>query len=489
MQLPLHHWRAPVLAAVALIVACAVGPAPPAHGQDLDAFETKVHAFATASTADRVPFWLQANEYGVIDRNAYNLGTRLAVERLLRDDRRFDVGFGADVLVRASEYSTLHMHQLYGQARAGAFRLTAGWKRRMTGLVDSTLSMGSMMTSGNAAPLPRLTLSIPEFTAVPGTGGYLAVQGHFAHGWFPGDRFVRNAYLHSKSAYLRVFPPGSPVRAYAGIVHNAHWAGTHPQFGDLADGPEDFWDIFFTQPSDAPDADPGAGHVLGNALGMYDFSLALDVFGTDVRGYRQFYVETGAGAQLRNAWDGLWGVRLGWSDAPALVEGILWEHLYTKRQSAQLEMRGTPSYGHFGNDRYYSHSIYRGGWAFRGRTIGTPLLFSDGENPGVDNNIVIAHHLGVEGTVVGTRYRLFGTWSRNYGSRGACADPDCSEGRRSNLFDPPRTQWSFMLEAGRSLSRGLGLRLHGAVALDTGEVYDDRLGVRLGLAWTGPTSR
>lgn len=474
-----------------LVFGIALLVAVPGRAQSLRPLQIKATAFGTASTADNLPFWLSTNEYGLVDRNAGNAGTRLTVERPFTKNRGFDYALGADVVARASRHSTLHPHQLYGQMQYGSFRLTAGWMRRTSGLVDSTLSMGSMMTSRNAPPIPRISVSTPRFVGVPGTHGFVSFKGYLAHGWLDDDRVVEDSYLHSKYLYLRVFPDRFPVQLHGGVVHNATWAGTHPEFGDFPDDLDAFRKVFFAQPSDDPDAEPSAGgEALGSANGMYDYAITARAWGVDAQVYREFYIETSAGADYRNVWDGLWGVSLDWADGPQLVERVLWEHLYTKRQSAQMENPDSPSFGEFGTDVYYSNGVYRSGWVYRGRTLGMPLMFADGENPGVDNNIVVAHHLGLQGTLADVSYRLFGTWSRNYGSRRVCVQPDClgSGGTESQVYEPPLHQWSFLAEVTGSLSTELGLSYEAALSLDSGELYDERFGVRLGLSWSGRTS-
>ena len=56
------------------------------------------------------------------------------------------------------------------------------------------------------------------------------------------------------------------------------------------------------------------------------------------------------------------------------------------------------------------------------------VLFGDGIRPGVQSNILIAHHVGIEGLLspsIGLNYRMFGTYSRNYGAFRVCADAEC----------------------------------------------------------------
>jgi hypothetical protein len=462
-----------------------------AQAQVPGGFEAQGSVFGVASTGDRVPFWLGANEFGTVDRSTASFGTRLAVRRPFTGGSGLDAAFGADLLARASETSTAHLHQLYGQLRYGPLQATAGWKRRTIGRVEPGLTTGSMMVSPNAPPIPRVSASIPDFLGVPGTQDYLAFKGHVDHGWLAGDRFVSDAFLHSKSFYLRILPERLPVQIHAGLVHNVVWAGTHPELGNLPDDLDAFWKVVSAQESLDPDAEPSAEEeALGSGNGMYDFAIEAQAWGIDARVYREFYVETSAGAQFRNEWDGLWGVRLRWTDEPAPVERVLWEHLYTKRQSSQLDNPDSFSFGRFGNDVYYSNGIYRTGWTHAGRTIGNPLLFSDGVHPGVDNTIVVAHHVGWAGTLVGIAYRVMGTWSRNYGSRRVCVQQDCltPDGTTGRINEPPRIQWSFLAEATRPLRSGRGLALTVGAGVDTGEVFEDRVGLRIGLQWSSTPS-
>lgn len=144
-----------------------------------------------------------------------------------------------------------------------------------------------------------------------------------------------------------------------------------------------------------------------------------------------------------------------------------------------------------GADSYYNHFKYKGGWTYQGRTLGTPLLTPAAATPGladnlpgIGNNIVVAHHLGLAGHLgAGLSYRLLGTYSRNYGATNVCTAPDCSSTGRS--FEGRRDQWSVRLGVRGPLLERYNLHFRAAAALDTGEFYDERAGLQVGVQWRG----
>jgi hypothetical protein len=457
-----------------------------ACAQAVGPLQTRVTTFAAASTGERLPFWLSANRYGTVDPGGTNLGTRLSVARPFSGGG-LDYTVGVDVLARAAEHSTVAAQELYGRLRYRQVQLTAGRREQMAGRVDTSLSLGSTTWSQNAPPPFRISVSSDGYVPVPGLGKALALKGYLAHGWFEGDRFTRNALLHEKYFYLRVRPPEVPVTVHAGLVHHAIWGGTNPLRGPQEVSLRQWANVAFglnilRRPTQT---DEETNQVDANHVGMYDFGLDMDLGGVTGRVYRQFYIEDSPGLWFRNVWDGLWGASLRWDDS-SLVSGVLWEHLRTTRQGSRPDLGERR-----GADSYYNHFKYKGGWTYQGRTLGTPLLtpasLTPGlqENlPGIGNNIVVAHHFGIEGHLkAGIRYRALGTYSRNYGANRVCASSSCESLMRS--FGDRRDQWSFRVGLRGPLPAVEGLSYNAVVAVDTGAFYDERVGVQLGVQWRG----
>lgn len=462
------------------------GASPPANAQvQLDSLRASVAVFGAAGTSENLPFWLTANQHGTVDPTSANAGIRLSAHRPFTETDELDAAFGATLLGRASRHSTATVHELYGQLQYWRLQLTAGRREQSIGRVDTSLSLGSVTRSRDAPPLPRISVSSDGYVPVPGTGKALAVKGYLAHGWLESDRFVQDALLHEKYLYGRLLPPSSPVNVYAGLSHHAQWGGTSPQRGPQASSFQEWIDVTFG--SDVlTDYRPEAESRRSNAnhLAMYDFSVSGDLGGIHGLAYRQFYHEDIASFNFRNVWDGLWGVSLRRNDPNGLVDAILWEHLRMTRHNARWDLGQSR-----GADSYYNHYVYQSGWTYQGRTLGIPLLTAASTTPGVDdalgiaNNIVVAHHVGVEGHLgAGLSYQLLGTFSRNYGAKSLCDECEYERTER-------RDQYSFRLEVSGPLSQRHNLWFRAAAAVDTGTFYDERIGGSFGLAWRRPLGR
>ncbi|MFB6098469.1 MAG: capsule assembly Wzi family protein [Salinibacter sp.] len=455
-------------------------PRPVAAQTKLDSLQTSVTLFGAAGTGEALPFWLTANQYGSFDPTSANAGLHVRASRPFQNTEGLDYAFGIDLLGRASHHATATFQELYGRLRYGTLQLTAGRQKQSIGRVDTTLSLGGVTRSRNAPPLPRLSLSSNGYVSVPGTQKGVAFKGYLAHAWLESDRFVENALVHEKYLYLRLLPPRFPVNGYAGLVHHAQWGGTHPQDGPQQVSIARWFDTLigdevlaeYRPEAQSPTFNP-------NHLAMYDFSLSVDL--GELRGlaYRQFYHEDVASFNFRNVWDGLWGVSIRREDSSALVSALLWEHLRMTRHNAKFS-QGQER----GADSYYNHVHYQSGWTYQGRTLGTPLLTAAATTPGVSdtalgvaNNIVVAHHVGVEGHLgAGLSYRLLATYSRNYGAKSLCTA--CAYQRTDR-----RDQYSFRMTVRGPLLPEHNLWFRTAAAVDVGEFYNDRIGLSFALTW------
>ena len=252
------------------------------------ALQYKVAFLAAGADDDTLPFWLVANRYGTVDPRGSNALTRLSLEKPFSKPQGWAYTFGVDILGRASEHQTLYAHQLYAGLRYGPFQLTVGRKEETSGLVDSSLSVGSMTWSSNAAPVPKISIAVPEYTTIPGTAGFMAFKGYLAHGWLDKDRFVESTFVHEKYLFLRFFVPEDfPVHGHAGLIHNVMWGGTHPVLGPL---PQDFdalVRVFTAQRGDTLDITA----TLGNTIATYEFGLTVNTSSIAAMAYRQFYLE------------------------------------------------------------------------------------------------------------------------------------------------------------------------------------------------------
>lgn len=443
------------------------------------------HAFSTGrgSVGGSLPFWHYANTRGQFRQGSTaNWLSGAGLSLPFRGDGEVDVSAGAEVVGRISDASnTLHVHRLYGKAQYRGLRLSAGRFSDTIGLTWDDLSMGSMMVSRNAPPVPMIKLFTPDFLDVPWTGGHVQVRGRWSDGRLGTNRVVESALLHQKTFYLNVNV--ADVSAIGGVVQNTVWGG--------AGKPSGWGDYLrvFSGSLEGTDVDQNR---TGNTVAAYDFALRYDLENWHVQASRLFYLEDTVSMQFRSPWDGLWGLGLRRKDEEGWVNGVLYEHMNTIQQDA---LPGAPR----GRADYYHHFIYNSGWTYKDVVLGTPLLVFDPSRDQMENNMVLAHHFSLRGTPterLGYQFRI--TYSRNYGVcgdqiiKGTCritstrpAPPDQNVRPRGELR---RDQYSLSGTIRYRLSGAHGLRAIGSLAVDLGAYHGRRWGLRAGLQWNGTVS-
>ena len=362
------------------------------------------------STGKTLPFWMRTNQYCEVPLESgivtFRGQLRKDYEKQEGKKHRFSYGYGARGVANVGRTNELILPELYGKVRFGAFELYAGRRREIMGLVDSTLSSGSYIWSGNALPIPKVQISIPNYTPIL-KSGLIAVKGNFAHGWFGSDIHTKNYWLHQKSLYLRLGKPAWHFKMHAGINHQAQWGGkpAEPyidrQTGSLitkyGTNKSAFLNTVFGIPI-PPDEDPNVfgegslnegGNRLGNHLGTLDVALEYDSPKANIFLYRQSIYEDGSLYHLNNIKDGLNGIAITRKGASQGILKVVVEYLYTVSQGGSL---GTSHSGAVipelrGVDDYFYNSIYKDGWTYKKQTIGTPYIMPLGSITGITPNI------------------------------------------------------------------------------------------------------
>ncbi|MFC5409837.1 capsule assembly Wzi family protein [Larkinella bovis] len=403
------------------------------------------------SSAKQTPFWFRTNQYGIVP----NIIPVATIRAGLHQDYRyyplsdftspkhqdkFGIGYGFDAVYNfdAQAKNKLILPEAYVKIRAGIFEILAGRRREVGGLVDSTLSSGSYSWSGNALPLPKVQISLPDYTPIGFTRGILSFRGNFAHGWFGNQQKVQQYYLHQKSLYARLGKPRWPVKLYAGFNHQVQWGGVTKDLPEsmVKNGrfPARFQDYLYVIMGNSLGRLVNVDSTryskfdrenrIGNHLGTIDLGLEYRSRQLSLLLYHQFIYEDGSLYYLSNIEDGLTGLRFrNLNPAPSglRITGAVVEFLYTKSQGGSVfadpdKLRG--------RDNYFNHGQYRDGWSYFGRTIGTPFI-----TPVTDtrpnlaqygfftNNRVRAYHTGIQGKFAqncGFQFKF--SYSENYGT-------------------------------------------------------------------------
>jgi hypothetical protein len=454
--------------------------------------DTTIDVIGVGSSSGQTPFWIQSNRFGRYASDGSYAFTRLQLHGSTDSDSfgPFDLLYGADLLARPGSQSTLSFTQAYLKVRAYVFELSGGRFQNTSPIHDEALSMGSLGVSGNAVPIPQIRVGIPEWTGIPLTNNFIQIRAHLSHGWLEKDRYTKSPLYQEKVGHLR-FGGDFPLNIYGGLAHYAMWGGKdNPAYGDLPSGFSDFFRVMIGVGGDERAPDVEADYLLGDHLGAWDFGFFLELNTVKINFYRQLPLETKDNLKLKSLQDALNGLSIRFDESLNLpIKGLTYEFLYTKWQDGpRIENvldDGTRCFEFpercrdpfQGNENYYNHSIYRVGWATQGRTIGNPL-FRTANTPvaklvnGIDNNRIVAHHIGIETAVLATQIITKFTVSRNYGIR-------------ENPFETPINQLSVGILTKRSVTIfDQPMVLLADVALDSGDLFGSQFGASFGIRWT-----
>ena len=430
-----------------------------------------------------LPFWFYSNVNGKIDPSSENWLNEVKLNHRLLDLDKISVDLGGEAVFRLSHNSTVLFPKAYLKAKAYGLQLDAGRFSQLIGLNNRDLSSGSMMVSDNAMSPPRISISIPDFMDVPYADGYVQYKGMFSHGWFEEDRYVERPYLHQKNFYLKVNV--GPWSVIGGIVHNAQWGGIDPDRGRLPQSFGDYLRLVTGQGADESSNAPGGEviNVIGNTVAAYDFGLEYEHEAYTFSLTRMFYLEDKVSARFRSPWDGVWGANLKFKDENHWFNAVTYEHINTKNQDAK-------SWELIGRRDYYDNFLYRSGWTYENRTLGTPFILFKGNT--ISNNVLVGHHLGLTGRLSqNINYRTLISYTRNYGvqddwvTQGSDSIPNDSDVIIAPVGEFRTDQYSLLVEFDYQIKSIEGLGIKFKVGSDIGELYDDNLGMMLGLQWRG----
>ncbi|MFC5412582.1 capsule assembly Wzi family protein [Larkinella bovis] len=374
-----------------------------------------VEAGAFLSTAGTNPFWIRSNEYGEIPLKSpgFTLRAQMRKEYDSVATKKFSYGYGARAVLNVGSTNQVLLSEIYGKLRYRAFELSAGRRREIQGLADTTLSSGSYIWSGNALPIPKVEISLPTYTRIL-KNGLIAVKGNFAHGWFGTGDSIRNYFLHQKSLYLRIGKPTWRFKFYGGFNHQVQWGGTllYPRIdrgvtitkygSDL----ESYLYVvgaksLYTQDLVIQNGKASAegGNRVGNHLGTFDLGLEYEGNTTKWFLYRQSIYEDGSLYHLNNIADGLLGLSLSRKQATRGVLRLVLEYLNTTSQGGPYPSSIGGDDRLRGRDDYFNNGRYIDGWTYKGQTIGTPFIMPLRYTTGLPQNLALNPNLIINNRV------------------------------------------------------------------------------------------
>lgn len=404
----------------------------------LDSLEWHIGAKTVISSGKFAPFWFQSNQWDGISCRPYSGTIEAGIERNMalqpadytfrRGQKLFDYGFGVNLIGQLSDKSRFVPQEYYATCRFWLVDFTVGARREtFTNEVSGAekyLGMGGLLWSANAQPIPRITIGISQYRSFPYTKGYLQIKAAMTHGWFIDNTYVRGAMLHHKYAGVRIGGDWH-IAVSAEVHHVAQWGGRLPQYGKLGNSWSDFKNIFRGKQGGVPKMEQI------NAEGNHIVSqqLALDIQGTGWKihcYYQQINEDNPVHIfyKTMNRYDGLIGISMNQGIWP-YINSVTLEALNTTDQSGPVHDIDGIVFG--GADNYFQNGVYRSGWSFYERTIGTPMISSPLYNNSdtdewhrhqTTNNRVFALHGAIGGDIKGVDYIIKVTHARNFDAKG-----------------------------------------------------------------------
>lgn len=465
--------------ATSLIFICLLFSSPFCFSQNtFSNIKYQLEAGTYFSTNNKTPFWLRSNQYGIVPLQSPIITLRgyahKEYDSTLNSNqkiRKFGIGYGLSVVTNIGKRSRFFLPEAYFKTRYGSFEFYSGRRREVFGLVDTSLTSGSYIWSGNALPMPKIQISIPNYTQIGKSSVF--IKAGFNHGWFGNQGFVKNHYLHQKWLYGRIGKEGAKLKFYSGFNHQVQWGGTtknpnpfYSKNGNLAPYPlysYQFVLIPFLQKLIKLNPDKlssyDSGLAIGNHLGSVDIAFEIDNLKTKLLFYKQQPYDFARSLyNLNNIEDGLYGFNIKFK-TKQIIKKILLEFLYTKSQGLyRFSKYQTSNYTE--SDNYFSHGQYIA-WNYNDFIIGTPFILEN-EN-GIYNNRVKVFSTFIVGDLSKkTNYTLGGSLSNNLGTYG-------------NSFN--KNQFSGKLSISYSLRNKT--YLVNQLAIDSGELYSKNLGISI----------
>jgi hypothetical protein len=422
-------------------------------------YHASIEAQGILTGKANVPFWMRSNQFGSIPLPGAS-GSLIASGRKDYDSASRDLtdwGAGFEVRGDLGDSSRLTLIQAYVKFRLSIFEFKAGRAKEIMGLVDTTLSSGAFSESGNALPIPKVQISIPDYFRLPIFNGLFSFKGNFAHGWvgqqpvIPNGKVrTANTYYHQVSLYGRLGRPNWKLQLLGGLNHQAYWGNEQSIFGSrywALSNAETFKYVLLGKTY--------KGSKVGNHLGSIDLGLEYDFGRIKLFAYRQNFYDEGALYKLANIVDGLNGISLVNKDEEVPdyypVQGyyhashdfhwhkIVLELFYTKNQAGYPWSRRTAS----GDENYYNNNSYPLGWSYKGLGLGNPFVtpfpstranLVNDTTDFFNNNRVIALYAGLEGSYLDYRFTAKASYSMNYGTYGTSPWGHST----GNKFYPPK---------------------------------------------------
>lgn len=371
-------------------------------------FSGEITGKGIAFSGKESPFWLHSNQRGRIDEltNIAGWATGLASYNL-SDNSQLNLGLG--VLYSDGYTDKVQLDESYIEYKNSWLNAYVGRQQREELYQGLSATNMNILWSLNARPLPGVSLEITRpiyFWKDAGLGFKASLEEFMTD----DDRYVDDTRIHHKSFHL-VFNKIENFTFTAGVQHFVQWGGTSPDFGKLPDGFDDYLKVFTGAGSGSEIGGGNEVNGLGNHLGSYELIINTSIGNYNIDIIYNHLFEDGSGMRLRNTPDGRYGIFLEKENQDTWIDALMYEFYYTRDQS---EGSGTTD----GEDNYFNNNLYRSGWTYENRILGIPFITLGENRFRINNNNIVAHHIGLTGTAFDKiPYKLLTSYRMNYGAK------------------------------------------------------------------------
>lgn len=433
--------------------------------------------------SDALPFWMWANRNGMVNQesrflNLSEIGFKTG--HISRDIRKLSWKTAAILCggIENNSYTQVNEAFLSAETRGWNLRIgMAGEKVKFSGL---SAANGNLARSNNSRPYPMIRLSTAGYLPMPFLTKHLAFKAEYDEGLLNDRRFVKHTHLHHKSLYLKVQPADSWDLRF-GFEHFVMWGGESQdeRYGKLPAGFDVYWRYVFGASGDDAFPETDQINVAGNQFGTYQAEVTRFFRNGKATFYLSHPYEDYSGLVWRNWPDNLAGIFLEFTNSTGWLTGLLYEFTNTRQQSIRDSLYSyDPAAGKWirnENDNYYSHGVYRSGYTYHGKMIGSPLFFpvnldKKGIPPtgggAIESSRFTAHQMGFTGMFAHFfSWKLLTVYVKHYGTY-------------ANAFNPPLKQISGLLEL-QYIRTGFPVELGLTFAADKKNSGENPLGIGL----------
>ncbi len=351
-----------------------------AYCQLLDSLQINVGSIGTVAKEGYQPLWLVSNRWGAITDQKSDASTYAGFTGSYRFGKKqaassdpstkpapFYVRYGLN-LINNNHFQDVIFQEGYIKAGFKNIEVRYGRFKDIPGEVDKDLSSGSMGVSGNALPIPQISIALTNYVDVPFTNGWLQVKGELSHGWFGRERYL-TSYYHEKNLYLRLGK--RKFKVFAGAQHYVEWGGRRDGIS-LDRSFKGFTNVLFA----TNNADDGSGfnpnsktafYRAGDERGLVELGFDLDLKYALLHFYHQTPFDGTWGVNTRNI-DNLSGLSIVPKTKNAIIKKVLFEFIYTKQAENYAPANARQA--------YYNNGFYKTGWEYDNRIVGTPLFIN-----------------------------------------------------------------------------------------------------------------